>query len=325
MIEVSGKNGIKVVVIADSVCRTNGHRMLTFEFYFHRWILAEINTHRSIGKNLQSSRAIPMLRAIDLIKESPAYPVHWGKNQSGMQSKEELTGWRLAAAKFLWNFSMKTTLLTGRLVNKLGAHKQWASRLLEPFVMTKGVFSGTDWDNLLWLRNCSEAQPEFGVLADLIQRAKDKSVPVNLELGEWHLPYIISKRNEFGIMNYYDINGSGISLDLAQKISASCAAQVSYRRMNDTPEKALEIYDKLFSGSKLHLSPTEHQATPIGIMNLSEIGVTRLWPNGVTHMDRNYVLHSGNLTGWIQFRQTLPNNVYVNPPVDVANVYNSTE
>jgi hypothetical protein len=36
------------------------------------------------------------------------------------------------------------------------------------------------------------------------------------------------------------------------------------------------------------------------------------WEDGITHVDRVGKLHSGNLNGWIQYRQTLSNNVYKN-------------
>ena len=64
--------------------------LMTVEVEFHRFILPELNTHRLFSRNYQSSRAIPVERQIQLIKEDPAIPVFWGKNQPGMQSYEEL-------------------------------------------------------------------------------------------------------------------------------------------------------------------------------------------------------------------------------------------
>ena len=312
MIEVKGKNGISAKLIADSVSNS-GKRMLTFEFEFHRWILAEMNTHRAISKNLQSSRAIPLLKAAELMESFPAYPVHWGKNQSGMQSKEELSGDEADQARILWEECIAGALLNAREFADLGAHKQWAARILEPYIITKGVFSGTDWDNLLWLRDDEDAQPEFKELAPCIQSCINQSTPKLLHAGEWHTPYVDSMRLASGVLIYVDADGNELSLDDAKKISASCCAQVSYRRLNDTKEKALEIFDKLFSGRKPHMSPTEHQGTPVTQQTVPWNPMT--WQEGVTHVDRSGTLHSGNLSGWVQYRQTLPNNVYVKPPV----------
>lgn len=316
MIEVKSKYG-SVRVIADSICAFSKIRMMTLEWEFHRWILAEANTHRMISKNLQSSRAIPLKKAIEMIQENPAYPVHWGKNQSGMQSKEELTRNDIESARILWDEHRHDTISLVQELEKLGAHKQWASRLLEAHVMTKGVFSGTDWANLMYLRDDEEAQPEFQDLAVATRLAVEQSIPVKLFPGEWHLPYVISKVETFGdigILRYYDSDNVEIDLETAKKISGSCCAQVSYRRLNDTREKALEIYDKLFSGRKPHMSPVEHQATPMqptstGKYTINNTDDPSTWEPGITHIDRAGKFHSGNLSGWIQLRQTLPNNV----------------
>lgn len=63
-------------IIADSMS-DQGVRLTTFEVEFPRWILCEVNTHRAISKNGASSRAIPLKRAVDLIRERPIYPVRW--------------------------------------------------------------------------------------------------------------------------------------------------------------------------------------------------------------------------------------------------------
>ena len=314
MIEVKSKYGA-VRVIADSIS-PDDIRITTFEWEFHRYILAEANTHRSISKNLQSSRAVPLAKAIEMIRENPAYPVHWGKNQAGMQSKEELTGEQLLSSKALWSRHREDTIDIVETLAKHGAHKQWASRLLEAHVMTKGVFSGTNWANLMFLRDDEEAQPEFEDLAIATRLAFERSEPKRLYPGEWHLPYVNSKRNSENILKYFDSDNAEIDLETAKKISASCCAQVSYRRLNDSREKALEIYDKLFSGRKPHMSPVEHQATPVkqiwngdagSVTNLPPVSST--WEPGITHIDRDGKFHSGNLSGWIQLRQILPNNV----------------
>jgi hypothetical protein len=304
----AGTNGISATIICDSIS-ASGVRMTTFEDVFHRWILAENNTHRAISKNLQSSRAVPLAKAIEMVREHTAYPVHYGKNQAGMQAKEELDANAKDTAKNEWDNAMYSMIESVQELAALGAHKQWASRLLEPFVMTKAVQSGTNWDNLMWLRNDEEAQPEYEVLAKCKQECFDNSVPQLLHAGEWHLPYIKTDRDSNGVLVYMDATGEVLTLEEAQKISASCAAQVSYRRLNDTKEKALEIYAKLFSGRKPHLSPTEHQATPINAkgMNASQ---PHLWTSGITHMNREGKFCSGNLEGWVQYRQTLPNNVF---------------
>jgi hypothetical protein len=313
MIEVKGKCGISVKVIADSIA-VNGKRMTTFELEYPRLFHSEFMTHRVLSKNASSSRAVPLKKAIEQVADNPAFPVHWGKNQPGMMAREELSGIELSVAKELWQEGIDFVVdLVGRF-DEIGAHKQFAARPLEPFQMIKVVVSGTDWDNMLWLRDDEEAQPEFGELAAILQMSFNQSIPVELKLGEWHLPYIDSYRDSISdILHYADAGGLPLTPEDAKKISASCCAQISYRRLNDSKEKALEIYGKLFSGRKPHLSPTEHQATPIDY-NMYDKNVPfnpNTWEDGITHVTIKGDLHSGNLNGWIQYRQTLPNNVFV--------------
>lgn len=306
MIEVIGKGGISAKVIADSIAE-NGKRMTTFEINLPKVLLAENNTHRVLSKNFSSSRAIPNANFVDI---ESFEPIFWGKNKSGMMADDSEID-NIPAARNVWNAAIEMCKAMSEKLNALGLHKQHANRLNDWHTMARGVMSGTDWDNFSYLRNDIEAQPEFEELANCIDECFYISSPVKLLEGEWHLPYVKSERIG-GVMKYFDSDSEEISLDIAKKISASCCGQVSYRKMNDSREKALDIFNKLFSGRRPHLSPVEHQATPI----VRSIGLNipfevDTWDTGVTHVDRTGILHSGNLTGWIQYRQTLPNNVYV--------------
>ena len=65
---------ISAKVIADSITPW-GQRVTTFELEVHRYVLAEQNTHRLLSRNAQSSRAVPVERMIELIKEDTAMPI----------------------------------------------------------------------------------------------------------------------------------------------------------------------------------------------------------------------------------------------------------
>jgi hypothetical protein len=226
-----------------------------------------------------------------------------------MTSKEEFAGDDLAAVKMLYLEAMNSTLDVADRLAAYEPHKQWASRILEPYAFTKAVVSST-WtgmNNLLWLRDDKDAQPEFQVLAKLMISAIKESKPIDLNPGEWHLPYVKTVVNTTAI-DYQDANGNSLSIEDALKISASCCAQASYRKLDDSYDKAIDIFAKLFSGSKLHMSPTEHQATPIDI-GYNDPTSPLFWDEGVTHVRADGKFCSGNLTQWIQYRQTIPNNV----------------
>ena len=291
---------IKATIIADSISPKNV-RLTTFEFEYPRFIHAEVMTHRMLSKNAASSRAIPIERMHETIKNDPGEPIYWGRNQSGMQSKEELTGSDLVHVRDFWRMAQSDALEWSSYMAKHGLHKQIANRVTEPFQTMKTVISGTEWANFFWLRDHPDAQPEFQRLAVSAKAAMDISVPMLLYPGEWHLPYIQVKRPA-GIVSYYTDAGEW-KLEDARIISASCCAQVSYRKNDDTLEKAKMVFERLVNTSPVHASPVEHQATPI-----PELIGFETWPKGVTHRRRDGSFWSGNFREWNQLRQTLDNH-----------------
>jgi Thymidylate synthase complementing protein len=295
---------ITAKIIADSITK-DGQRMTTMEIEYPRFILAELNTHRMLSKNSASSRAIPVKAMHEHIMQSPATPVFWGKNQAGMQAKEQLTGSDMSMAKYLWAKAKEDAVHWAKALADLELHKQIANRITEPWMTMKTVISGTEWANFFWLRDHADAQPEIAELARKMREAYDASIPKLLNPGEWHVPYVTTYRDtSFGIMYYLDSKDNYITAEEARIISSSCCAQVSYRKNDDSFEKALKIYKQLIESTPAHASPVEHQATPME----SEADTSK-WDtfDGVTHQDRNGELWSGNLRGWVQFRKLIPN------------------
>lgn len=313
MIEKIGKGNISAKIIADSI-NEKGVRITTFEIMFPRWILSEINTHRVFSRNSFSSRAFPISKMIDLVKEQPAMPIHWGKNQSGMQAKEELDYDKTTEAIDTWLLACGNAIISANMLNELGLHKQVVNRLLEPFQMMKTIVTATSFDNFFALRYHSDAQPEIHELARTMLLCYTESEPELLQPGEWHTPYVNHERDEKRELKYYviDYDTTGteaddksyyqyLTLEEALKVSCSCCAQVSYRKLDDSIEKALTIYDKLVGSEPKHSSAFEHCATPIG--NVKENS------KGITHQDIKGNYWSGNFKEWIQYRQLIPGHV----------------
>lgn len=314
---IIGKNGISAKVVADSLS-SEKTRMTTYEIEMPRIILAELNTHKILNRNSQSSRAVPVKSAIEQVQKNGFAPVFWGKNQAGMTAKEEcnelINGFTREEA---WAAYRDAACANALEMFEAGYHKQIANRMIEPFQMIRLVFGGTEFDNLFNLRLEYNAQPEIRELVRCIYLAKQASTPVNLRYGEWHLPYIHRERVD-GTIRYYGDDGKELSLDEARTISLSSVAQVSYRKQDTSLEKAQSLLGKLFNGDVVHASPAEHIATPLvtyqtvgeKIMNVP----MRIdsWEKGVTHMDRNMELWSGNLRGFIQYRQLIDNHVCTN-------------
>src|ERR1035437_2254645 len=120
--------GFKATVLADSIS-PDGVRLTTQEVTFPRIVLAEFNTHRVFTRNSSSSRAIPVEKMWRRVWDDPFFPVHWGKNQSGMSAREELSGWRLSLAMKLWWLFSRVAVLMAMLLLKVGVHKQITNRL----------------------------------------------------------------------------------------------------------------------------------------------------------------------------------------------------
>ena len=302
-----------VQVIQDSI-NSSGNRLITYEIETYRYIWAEVLTHKMLNKNAQSSRAVPVKSVLGVNKDNPVFPLVWGKNQGGMSSTNELEGIALESAKQLWKAASDNAFVFSERLSDVGLHKMWANRITEPFSRIKVVMTGTEWDNFEWLRDDPEAaQPEIVDLARRIKAAKSNSKPLLLRAGEAHVPYVEREVNMNEML--YLVKGEGyVSLDVAMKISASCCGQVSYRKLDDSFQKALDIYGKLFSGPKPHFSPSEH----IGIamqrtrMGFTDRLFTKKWEDGVTHVDREGYFWSANLKGFIQYRKLIENNYNYN-------------
>ena len=318
---------ITAKVIADSVAE-NGSRITTFELEYPRIIHSELMTHRVFSRNAMSSRAIPIKTMIEQVVNNPARPVRFGANQPGMQDKGDdhtaLLGAGYTAEEW-WGLAALSASKFAQEFCDAGYHKQIGNRLLEPFQRMKMVLTATEFQNFWWLRVDPAADPTIYQLADVMNEALRGSTPRLLKPGQWHTPYVyISEKADGSFGDYYVVDEAGwpvvLTLEEALAISSSCCAQVSYRRLNSTKDKALDIYEKLLSGNKVHASPFEHQATPIAPFKEIEnsdfltIGFVNLardpssWEKGITHADREGKLWSGNLCGWRQHRQLVPNN-----------------
>lgn len=294
---------ISAKVIARSKCSHSGKEIVTFELIYPRMILAELNTHRILSKNSASSRAIPIAKVIEAVRNDPAMPVHWGRNQPGMSAREELTGLDLQAVQEYWRDAANYAACVAEQMDNIGAHKQVANRILEPFQWMKTVLTGTEFDNFFHLRNHADADPNIRALAAAMWKALQETPTVTLQPGDWHMPY-------FG--DGYWLQGCGIPLEDALAISSSCAAQTSFRTSDDSLEKAQRIFDRLVESKPVHASPFEHQATPMHAvdwkLNINLRSFPQTWETGITAMGRDGNFWSGNFCGFIQHRQLIPDN-----------------
>lgn len=303
---------ISAKVIQDSKHRDTGTRLTTFEVVVNRYVLSEVNTHKMVSKNSASSRAVPIKSNIEYILNDTAYPISWGKNQAGMVADEDVSDEIATKAKEIWTNARDSAIKYAQELSDLGIHKQLANRLIENFSYQKIVMSGTEWDNFFWLRLHKDAQPEIRELARVMLEAYNESIPEVLDIGEWHVPYVTRIRGSDGILRYYDINSDELIIEDAIQISASCCAQTSYRKSDETLDKATIVFDRLNLSReeddvRKHSSPVEHIGTPIDYTNNS-------LESPITHMDSNGQAWSANFKDFIQYRHMIPNESCKNHP-----------
>lgn len=286
---------ITAKIISDSISATTGTRLTTMELSYHRFIHSEFMTHRVFSRNASSSRAIPVKKLLEQVRNDPMMPIYWGSNKPGMQAGDELIDHALDECKDVWSQGAKDAVRRVEMLGIVGLHKQIANRLLEPFLPIKVVVTSTEWNNFFNLRNHPDAQPEIQELAICMLEAMNNSEQVELHPHEWHLPYITG--NEFNhLIN--DCGNYDYALEQMLKASSARCARVSYLN-HDQSSPTLEADLKLFNmlaqrpyddgkghvlkvDDPVHLSPLEHQGTPMKVHG---------W--------------SGNFRNWTQFRQVL--------------------
>lgn len=269
---------ISAKIIEDSMS-PGGNRLTTLELCYPRFIHSEFLTHRVFSRNAMSSRAIPVAKMIDQVRDDPVVPMHWGANQPGMQASNEVAYPVMLEAIDVWRKAANDAANRAQQLLGLGIHKQVANRLLEPFQWMRTIVTATEWENFFALRNHKDAEPHFQLLAQVMARAMSESVPIRRpntpydELG-WHLPYVTYGERQ------------SVKFHNLPKISAARCARVSFLTHDGASpslEADLALYERLVGSVPMHSSPVEHQACagPLGF--------------GA----------SGNFIGWAQFRKGL--------------------
>ena len=307
------ETSIKATVICDSISE-QGIRLTTFEIEYPRIVMSEFNTHRAVSRNSSSSRAIPVSKMLEHTNNINLKPIYFGSKKSGMQAGDELVGEDLQYAKSTWESALHSMVHSAKILDDCGVAKEVTNRLVEPFQLVKVVCTATDWVNFFNLRLHPDADPNICMLAYKMYQAMQESKPIELKAGEWHLPFVNVGWNGKGEMCYADEDFNFVELEQAIKLSAASCASVSYRTEGMTLEKADKIFDMLIKAEVVHSSPLEHCATPVK-PKFNELGKVRVncsepqsWEDGVTHMNKQGELCSGNLRGYVQYRHLLPNN-----------------
>lgn len=235
-----------------------GKRLTTWELTYPRFVHAELMTHRLFSRNSASSRAIPTEKLMVRVREDPALPRWWGKNQAGMQAAEELESADCAEAERLWLAARDQMLAAVEKLGQVGLHKQLANRLIEPWMFITVLVSATEYSNWFHLRNHRMAQPEIAWVARSMWEQYQEHQPTCLSYGQWHLP-LFDEAHEGPL-------STNEAIAKAKKVSTGRCARVSYltHEGKRDMDKDVELHDKLCAGPTIgepgHWSPFEHVA-----------------------------------------------------------------
>lgn len=223
----------------------------TLELSLPKFLLAQLNTHRVFSRNAASSRA---MNSGKLLNAEPFIPKAFPKECPGMAGKEDLG----QGPKELHLEAFEQAKGVVRKMIAAGVHKEYTNRYLEPFMMVRVIVSSTDWNNFLALRDSPHAQPEMQELAQAMRRKLeviyDRSCGVTQVVlrNDWHLPLtedIVELRKVYTEVEI-------------RMISAGRCARVSYLNHGARlPQQDLALAERLLGDG--HLSPFEHQATPL--------------------------------------------------------------
>lgn len=310
----------KAEILADSLS-PQGNRLITFKLTYPRIVHAELMTHRMFSRNAASSRAVPVRKMIESVKNNMFTPLAIQKSHKGMQGSDYFKGKELEQAKQLWIESAELALQQAEKMEKFGITKQLINRILEPYQYYQVLVTATEWENFFALRcpqyecsfsknlfrskkeacqkdaynefsnfgeidwlQCNKSQADIHIqaIAELMWDAYNESTPKQLKAGEWHIPF----GDKFDY-NKIDKLNEGIGEENEIKIATARCARISYETLGDNPkidyEADLRLHDMLVKNG--HASPLEHCALATNDCN---------W--------------YANFKGFIQYRHLIENN-----------------
>lgn len=255
---------------SEALCICHKDNLYTFVLRYPRMIHSEFMTHRVFSRNASSSRAIPVAKVIEQVRNDPFIPSHVYMNQSGMVGTVEASEDTYESFKGLWLKAVDNSVAVADSMVALGIHKQHINRILEPFQYINVIVTATEWDNFLHLRLASDAQPEMQDLARAIKGEMDKVgnkiISVYRICGKYvSLPFITQEEVDSHCMNSF--SSSEVLIEDLMLISSARCARVSYNNHDGSctdEHKDKKLARRLLDAG--HMSPMEHPCIWAGDM-----------------------------------------------------------
>ena len=327
----------KCEILADSISNL-GHRLTTFKVTYPRIIHSEMCRHRILSRNTASSRAIPFEKMVKDVQENPFVPLAWQKNHRGMQGSEYLqVEDGIYGVREHWLEARNRAVELATSLHNSNVTKQLVNRLLEPFVWTTELVSGTEWDGFFELRcpkyyaegtnkhykswkdlvtdfpecenyseldklkvNESQAEIHIQKIAEMMWDTMNESTPEPLSDGMWHIPFMARMDSS----QFISKTGKDVTEEML-KISTARCARISYKTLGDNPkidyEADIKLHDRLLESK--HLSCFEHCAKAMSEEEYQNFrkGYTTASFRGKT------IGWANNYRGFIQYRYLIEN------------------
>lgn len=331
------KTKINAEIVAHSLS-PQGDELISVLCTFPRIILSEINTHRMLSKNTSSSRAIPFKKMVEAVENDPFIPIAWQKEHTGMQGYEYFTdSVETEGCKKLWLEGRDKAIQVSLSLNNgefIGVTKQLCNRLLEPFMWTTMLITGSKegWDNFFNLRNpvyeiglgkenvksrkewLEKMQFSSALHPSMYPKTDVEWLQINRGQAEIHMMMLSEKiydviqesvpiqlkPNEWHIPMISDLESLKLSTDDQIKLSVGRAANTSYTVVGDekelTLEHAIKIHDKCVE--LVHSSVFEHCARAMSDEEHNRFYKGIFIDMSDTELENSYVPISVNGFGW---------------------------
>ena len=203
--------------------------------------------------------------------------------------------------------------------------KKFSSRKeVTEFLKEKGIDT-SNWSEEKWLSiNKGQAEIHMMALAEAIYDAMNESIPNQLEVGEWHIPFV----QNLDLIELAKLYPDADDFQkVCVKISTAMAARTSYTVVGDEKEidyeKMIQLHDRLLSQTPPHSSPLEHCAKAMDdeeYISFIKGKVKSGWVDESEHQiflsrkDHNFGLYPelgwcNNFKGFIQYRYIIDNKL----------------
>ena len=285
---------IKAEIVGHSLS-PQGDELISVLCTFPRIILSEMNTHRMLSKNTSSSRAIPFKKMVETVQNDPFIPIAWQKEHSGMQGTEYFIESEAYWNNDKWLNARDNAIKVATLLTNDKVTKQLCNRLLEPFMWTTMLITGSKggWDNFFNLRcpayyyagnnkSYKSKKELLPILLNDFGKSPADSFWYNINKGQAEIHIMDLAESIYDTVNestprqlhsgqwhipfedkICDFNIT-LSNEELVKISTAMVAHTSYTIVGGEAvksyEKWIELHDKLVAYDPPHSSPLEHVA-----------------------------------------------------------------